>query len=94
MKLEFLPLKKIVPPPFRGGGQFFYWGVIPPLHFPRTLGGTRQGTNFFKNFWGGGQAYMGGGIPPVPPCRENPGLWALLTSKSYYIINILALKFN
>ena len=64
MKLEFLPLKKIVPPSFRGD-NFFTGGDPPPL-FSLDPGGTRWGTNFKKIFFGGGDP------PPVPPCRENP----------------------
>ena len=65
MKLEFPPLKKTVPL-LSGGETIFLMGAMPPLNFPWTLGGTRGGTNFFKNFWGGS--------PPIPPLlrRENP----------------------
>ena len=69
MKLEFLPLKKIIPPPFRGGDNFFTGGD-PPLHFPWTLGGTRQGTNFFKNFLGE-TGIHGGDPPPSPPVGKT-----------------------
>lgn len=65
MKLEFPPLKKIVPP-FQGGIIFLIrdGGCISPLNFPWTLGGTRGGTNFFKNFWGDRHTW---GDPPHPP---------------------------
>ena len=64
MKLEFLPLKKIVTPPFRGG-IIFSMGAASPLNFPWTLGGGQGGgTNFFKNFWGDRHTW---GDPPRPP---------------------------
>ena len=64
MKLEFPPLKKIVPS-LSGGGTIFKAGGDPPLNFPWTLGGTRGGTNFLKNF--GGDRHTWGGVSPFPP---------------------------
>ena len=61
MKLEFPPLKKIVPL-LSEGETIFLMGAMPPLIFLGPWGGQGGGQIFLKLF---------GGDPPLPR-RENP----------------------